>query len=290
MKTDQLPLGFTSIDDWESFATRDILKFRADPELPKAVLNVWDMVTNPFTEEAELIFIALSWNGCFIGQFRQCGNTHCFVVSESEEGIWSMRHNTTTALDGYCDGIRECSLIYAPDKDTEVKPPYCDGNQGEITWKERQEVTRWYEQTVAGLPGHQYIARCQGFVDIWLETYGSREAKERFQSHLISNQEEDYRDTADTLKAKDDFRDAAREISQKYDVDPGSRQHRQLLQAVAECAVCCLIKINKNIAERSDDTMIKEYFSTIQDFWHRFRDLAFQGKNRFPSTEGEPRE
>lgn len=288
MESDQRPLGFASREDWETFSTRDRLRFRGDPELPKAVLNVWEMVTKSFRDDAELIFIALSWNSCFVGQFRQHGHYHCFVISENEEGTWSMRHNTTVTIDGYSEAIRECSLVYAP----ETKTPDHEETPTGSTWEECQNVKRWYEETVAGLPGHQYIARCQGFIDIWLQTYGSREAKERFQSHLISNQEEDYRDTADTLKAKDDFRDVEWEIGQRYGANPGSEQHRQLLQAIAECAVGCLIEINKDIAESSQEPMIKGYFRTMQEFWDKFYDLAFKGKNNFqeqPDVRGTGR-
>jgi hypothetical protein len=141
-------------------------------------------------------------------------------------------------------------------------------------WYERQEIKRWYEERIEGLPGDEYITRCTRMLDWWLEaTEGKDEAKRLFTEFAREN-EEDVGEYKSNNNAESDIQALQALLSQSYRMQDGDIRWRILCQAVAECAVGSLIEINEEISESVESESLSEHFVAVRDFWDSFYDLA----------------
>jgi hypothetical protein len=161
------------------------------------------------------------------------------------------------------------------------------GNAKDELWLERQEVKRWYEERTDGLPGDEYIGRCTRMVDWWLQNSGSRQDVIRMFRDFVSQDQEDGISSRSIADAKSDIEDLKSLLSQQYESTAGSERWLVLAEAVAECAVGCLIEINEDIADNVEEEHLQVYFEGVRDFWDSFYDVAFQGKET-PETEALP--
>ena len=158
------------------------------------------------------------------------------------------------------------------------------GNVKDELWLERQEVKRWYEDRTDGLPGDEYIVRCTKMVDWWLKKSGSRQNVVKMFRDFVSQDQEDGINTKSIADAESDIEDLNSLLTQEHEATAGSERWLVLAEAVAECAVGCLIDINEDIAENVEEEHLQVYFEGVRDFWDSFYDVAFQSKEQ-PESE-----
>lgn len=169
------------------------------------------------------------------------------------------------------------AMLYKIASDPEVIESV-SGNTKDELWLERQEVKRWYEERTDGLPGDEYISRCTQMVDWWLKTSGSRQDVVRMFRDFVSQDHEDDIATRSIANGEFDIKDLNSLLTQQYGATAESERWFVLAEAVAECAVGCLIEINEDIAENVDEEHLQVYFEGVRDFWDSFYDVAFKGK------------
>jgi hypothetical protein len=177
------------------------------------------------------------------------------------------------------------AMLYKIASDPEVIESI-SGNAKDELWLERQEVKRWYEERIEGLPGDEYISRCTQMVDWWLKKSGSKQDVVRMFRDFVSQDNEDGIGSRSIADAKSDFEDLNSLLTQQYEATGGSERWFVLAEAVAECAVGCLIEINEDISENVEEDHLRVYFEGVRDFWDSFYDIAFQGKE-LPESEVE---
>lgn len=179
------------------------------------------------------------------------------------------------------------AMLYKIASDPEVIKSVA-GNTKDELWLERQEVKRWYELRIEGIPGDQYISRCTRMVDWWLGEAKSSQSAVNMLNHFLAQNQEDIYDFRS--EAEEDIKALKEHLKHHYEVDRGDERWNVLAEAVAECAVGCLSEINEDIAENAEEQRISDYFIGIRDFWDEFYDVAFQGKEWLRPKEAPNRQ
>jgi hypothetical protein len=140
---------------------------------------------------------------------------------------------------------------------------------------ERQDIKRWYEDRIEGIPGDQYISRCTRMVDWWL-TISKPEEHTLSSFHTILIEYPESTENYDTDEAADnDIKELINHIRNHYKIQAGSINWLILAEAVVECAVGSLIEINEDIAEDAKTDELREYFTALSTQWDSFYDIAF---------------
>lgn len=149
------------------------------------------------------------------------------------------------------------------------------GNVKDELWLERQEVKRWYEERIEGVPGDEYISRCTQMVDWWLKISERNEETQRLFRNFCEQNAEGVWDAGACNDSEKDI-DALKVLLEgSYKLNPATEQWHVLAQAVAECAVGSLIEINEEIAENVEAENLRSHFTAMRNFWDSFYDRAF---------------
>lgn len=179
------------------------------------------------------------------------------------------------------------AMLYKIASDPEVIKSVA-GNTKDELWLERQEVKRWYELRIEAIPGDQYISRCTRMVAWWVGEAKTSQSAVIMLKHFLAQNQEDIDDFRS--EAEEDIKALKKHLKHHYEANRGEERWNVLAEAVAECAVACLSEINEDIAENSEEQRIRDYFIGIRDFWDKFYDVAFQGKEWLSPKEAVNRQ
>ncbi len=260
-------------------------------EVEEQLLSVWEGVRP--REASGLKFIVMDEDGNFAGQFTCDEDEHgdrYFVVQQAPRTKkWSFASNLVrnlsaeeaelpkTALKGrqvYTEIVEKA--VYRVDLSQRAEN-YASDYSAE-RWLEKQQVKKWYEDRIEGLPGDEYIQRCMRIVDWWIKTTSNREKVATMFNTFTRDFPTDSEGYDCNQKAELDIQALQTYLQIDHNKSQGDEGWLDLTQAVAECAVGCLIEINEDIAENVDSEELKEHFLNVREFWDDFYTSAFSAQ------------